>query len=307
MDWRDDRLYVAAGPRGLLVLDVGNPAMPVMLGEAPLGEESAVDVVVDSGRGVAFVAAGEGGVFAVDVSDPGAMAVLDQESTRPIVGVDLELEAWWPLGDILYGAAGISGIRRIDVSNPSAMVDITDPWPDTARAVDVASGIGFFGDYAGPVAYSSDDTFGLRVGEMGVGSFGDHRTADGAWAVDACVGCAWYDIVAAAAGHAGVYLFYGTFFVPTAPPAPARSLQVAVRPNPTRSVAELHVTLAVSGVARIEVFDALGRRMGHIERDILHGGTSALILDTAAWPAGVYLVRVGVGGESATTPVTIVR
>ncbi|HLA64809.1 MAG TPA: hypothetical protein VK610_10310 [Rhodothermales bacterium] len=95
--------------------------------------------------------------------------------------------------------------------------------------------------------------------------------------------------------------------VPTA--APRVDALDAPRPNPTRGIAGLTLTLARDR-ARVTAaaYDALGRRVA-----VLHDGplaasaAHALTLDAAGLPAGTYFVRVEADGLRLTRPVTVVR
>ncbi len=64
---------------------------------------------------------------------------------------------------------------------------------------------------------------------------------------------------------------------------------VTVTPNPSRGVIALRLALPRPGAARVEVFDALGRRVHVVD---LPAGLSDLRLDAADWRPGVYVARV---------------
>ncbi len=64
---QDDLLLAAAGPEGLLAIDVSDPSRPRVVASVVL-DGSALDVAVSGG--LAYVAAGEAGLQIVDVSDP---------------------------------------------------------------------------------------------------------------------------------------------------------------------------------------------------------------------------------------------
>lgn len=78
-------------------------------------------------------------------------------------------------------------------------------------------------------------------------------------------------------------------------------------PNPSFGPIRLGATLTEAADVRVEVFDALGRRVAW-----LHDGPSAVGEATWTWhahdqPAGVYVVRLTAGGEVRTQRVTVVR
>ena len=71
-------------------------------------------------------------------------------------------------------------------------------------------------------------------------------------------------------------------------------------PNPFRDAAALRLTLPRPGPARVEVFDTLGRRVALLHDGPLAAGTTALRLDGAALPPGLYVARVLAGTQRFT-------
>ena len=67
------RTMAAAGSDGVFLLDISNPAAPVLLGTAT-GFDFAYDAVLDGAQ--LYVAAGPRGLLLVDVTDPAAAALL---------------------------------------------------------------------------------------------------------------------------------------------------------------------------------------------------------------------------------------
>ena len=93
--------------------------------------------------------------------------------------------------------------------------------------------------------------------------------------------------------------------------APAPSSTAALRrtgPNPFRTRTTLALDVAAAGPVRAEAFDVLGRRVA-----VLYDGPAApgqpvsVPVDAAAWPAGVYTVRVAGAGAPLTQTLTVVR
>ena len=78
----------------------------------------------------------------------------------------------------------------------------------------------------------------------------------------------------------------------------------AVFPNPSASGAT--VSFAAVGVARVELYDALGRRLA-----VLHDGPAGpeaqATVDAGALPPGVYVVRLTADGQSASRRVVVAR
>lgn len=98
---------------------------------------------------------------------------------------------------------------------------------------------------------------------------------------------------------------YGTAFVGAEAPSAAAPSVLRVSPNPARG--PVAVTVAAAQPVRVAVFDALGREVA-----VLAGGETAgpevLLLDVAAWPAGVYVVRaVRAAGTVASARFVVAR
>ena len=86
----------------------------------------------------------------------------------------------------------------------------------------------------------------------------------------------------------------------------AGGVTVRAWPNPT--VGRLTVSIEGAAVteARLSVVDVLGREVVASTHP-LGTGRPSVRLDVSALPAGVYVVRVEAGGETATARVTVVR
>ena len=77
-----------------------------------------------------------------------------------------------------------------------------------------------------------------------------------------------------------------------AAPSAGEAVGVAVSPNPASGQVAVGVTLAApSASVRVEVYDAIGRRLDTLHEGPLAGALS-LDVDTSAWAPGVYVVRV---------------
>ncbi|MEL7363733.1 MAG: T9SS type A sorting domain-containing protein, partial [Bacteroidota bacterium] len=79
--------------------------------------------------------------------------------------------------------------------------------------------------------------------------------------------------------------------------------EVVVFPNPVADRVTLSITAPTPSQTVIEVFDVLGRRVWYDVRD---SRTTAerIVLDTDAWSAGVYLLRVQAEGRTETVALT---
>ncbi|MDT7855895.1 penicillin acylase family protein [Rubrivirga sp. S365] len=101
------------------------------------------------------------------------------------------------------------------------------------------------------------------------------------------------------------FTFLGATAVPSEPAPPGAAFGIdAVYPNP--SAARTTVAFSASGAARLDVFDALGRRVATLHDGPTRPGQTAT-LDTGALPAGVYLVRLQGEGGAATRTLVVAR
>lgn len=67
-------------------------------------------------------------------------------------------------------------------------------------------------------------------------------------------------------------------------------LPITPSPNPAANQARIDLNLDVGGTATLEAFDAAGRLV-HSRRLDLLAGENRISLDVAAWPVGVYALR----------------
>ncbi|MEL6772088.1 MAG: T9SS type A sorting domain-containing protein [Bacteroidota bacterium] len=74
-------------------------------------------------------------------------------------------------------------------------------------------------------------------------------------------------------------------------------------PNPTHGSTTLRIGMSEQQDVRIAVFDVLGRSVWQDER-YLNAGTSAVAIDSASWPGGVYFARVQTSGGTETVRIT---
>ena len=103
-------VYTGVGLK-LTVLDAGDPAHPVLLGEsAPLGD-NIQDIALNGD--LACLAAGNAGLVLVDISDPAAPEVLGTLDTRGYAeGIAVS-------GSTIFLADGPYGLRVVDATDPS--------------------------------------------------------------------------------------------------------------------------------------------------------------------------------------------
>jgi hypothetical protein len=78
-------------------------------------------------------------------------------------------------------------------------------------------------------------------------------------------------------------------------------------PSPARTSARFTLTMPQSGSARLEAFDATGRRVRTLFAGELPAGERSVTWDLAGLAPGVYLVRAQVGSQSLTHRLLVVR
>jgi len=143
--------YLAAASNRLQLVNIANPATPVLLSSIALnnganGVAHTTGVVVVGSR--AYVTNAYKGLFIVDVSNPASPVVLGSIDT-PGVAEDVAFS-----GNIAYVADYSSGLQVIDIANPAAPVIIGSV--DTPGN---AFGVALFGS----IAYVADEFVGVHV------------------------------------------------------------------------------------------------------------------------------------------------
>lgn len=89
-------------------------------------------------------------------------------------------------------------------------------------------------------------------------------------------------------------------------PAPT-TVALSVSPNPTAGAAAIRVRLPEAQAVRVDVFDALGRRVARLHDGPLGAGDHALRVDAGRLPPGVYAVRASGTGWTEVRQLTVVR
>ncbi|PAP81618.1 hypothetical protein B1759_09950 [Rubrivirga sp. SAORIC476] len=84
-------------------------------------------------------------------------------------------------------------------------------------------------------------------------------------------------------------------------------LQLTASPNPAVGAVRLAATLAEAAEVRVDVFDALGRRVAVVFDGAVSAGTSEWTWDPDGQTAGIYIVRLTADGAVRTQTVTVVR
>lgn len=280
------------GTNGSL-LSVNIAGAPAILDDAAPGNQ-AFDVRVDANK--AYVALFGSGLSIFDVTNPAAMTPLSLATSGNFAS-SLEVD-----GTTVYLADSVPGSAKalsiIDASDPTMPVVLaTADGISGGTSVDVA--------YANQRAYATVDFVGLYeydvtnpAAPVAAPVF---ATSDRATGVDA-----EGNLVVLVDAGAGVWVFQSLVVAAADTPA-VPALTVAAAPNPTAGAARLRLALGQPASARVEVFSVLGARVAQQVLGALDAGTHAVELDVSAWAAGVYVVRVTAGGQTATTRLTVTR
>jgi hypothetical protein len=88
---------------------------------------------------------------------------------------------------------------------------------------------------------------------------------------------------------------------------PALRAGLSVYPNPTAGPATVRVDLPDAAHVRLDVYDATGRRVARLAHGAREAGRHTFRWDAAGGPSGAYFVRLDVGEESTTAPLTVQR
>ncbi|MEM8558558.1 MAG: T9SS type A sorting domain-containing protein [Bacteroidota bacterium] len=304
-------LFVANGPGGVVALDVSDPENVVEVGRVALASNT-VDVVVDVWRAVAFVANQGKGMVSLDVSDPTAMTILD---TEPSIGVLNAVDLASPSEFFLRSgffvadeAAGLLGVRAIDPADLALAYEVAT----RSAARDVSSGEILFGDAVDGLQYIASDAFGLEVFYLGELYASFETTDRGLGVTRRCRDpetdpefCS-ANVVAIAAGGAGVYLFEAPFFVADETTTSARTTALdAVWPNPVRETITARFAVRRPGPATLAVYDLLGRHIVTVADGLHSSGTHTVSLGTHGLPSGTYVLRLRADGKTSARTFTI--
>lgn len=140
-----DLAYVADGLDGLKVVNVSNPAGPMVVGAFATGGD-ARDLSIVGTR--AYVATGEAGLQVIDVSNPAAPSRVGTFDTS---GIAYAVQV---VGNLAYVADGLAGLQIIDVGDGANPVRLGG-FNTSGEAVGV--------QVAGNVAYVADGASGLQL------------------------------------------------------------------------------------------------------------------------------------------------
>ena len=108
-----------------------------------------------------------------------------------------------------------------------------------------------------------------------------------------------------AATSYGMWRTTGVAVSAETPAADPARLGVSVRPNPARDRTSVVVRGDGSAV-RVVALDVRGREVAVVFEGVAQGERTVSV-DTSEWPAGVYVVRAGAGGQTASARLTVAR
>lgn len=112
LNWgRKNKLYVANGSHGIIVLDISGRKKPEELGRLILKDMSR-DIATNKKGSRAYVANGDAGIFVIDISNPGAMKVTGNYSP------DTPANRVYPMEKVLYVGSDSGGLLLLDIENP---------------------------------------------------------------------------------------------------------------------------------------------------------------------------------------------
>lgn len=136
--------YVADGENGLVVVDITNPAVPIIVGTYTYNSGYAYGIAVAGNY--AYIANGNSGLIIAEITDPAAPTFEGRCDTTNAKNVALS-------GNYAYIADDSNGLIIVDISNPGAPIPASSYDTVKANAVTVT------GNYA----YVADDTNGLVI------------------------------------------------------------------------------------------------------------------------------------------------
>jgi len=90
-------------------------------------------------------------------------------------------------------------------------------------------------------------------------------------------------------------------------PTPAALTLLPARPNPSAGTTTLTYALPEAAHVRVEVLDALGRRVAVLVDEAQGAGTHTAVWDAGALPAGLYVAHLRAGAASARVRMAVAR
>ena len=84
-------------------------------------------------------------------------------------------------------------------------------------------------------------------------------------------------------------------------------LELEAYPIPSSGITTLKFHAAAPSEVQFEVYDMLGRVVERLEKRYLRPGTTTMTLDTASWPAGMYVVKGNIESVTVAKMITVVH
>jgi len=91
----------------------------------------------------------------------------------------------------------------------------------------------------------------------------------------------------------------------TAPVVTSEGRALRISPNPARGPATASFSLNRPGGARLDVFDATGRRLLTLDLGLWPAGRHHAPLQLPELPSGLYIVRLSTASGTVTRPITV--
>ena len=278
-----------SGTTPLILDDVapGNQAFDVRATYGPEGDR-------------VYVALFGSGLSIFDATNPSDLAPLSLATSGNFAS-SLEVDGTTVyLADSEFGSA--KALTIVDATNATApTVLATADGISGGTSVDVA-----FSEYGGGRAFTTVDFVGLYEYDVSDPTAPVVQpvfaASDRATGVDA-----EGRLVVFVDAGAGLWVFQTPPVVASGRSPEASRLAVAASPNPTTDAAQLRLSLGEAAPARVEVFSVLGARVAQQDLGPLGSGAHTVDLDASAWAAGIYIVRLTAGGQTATTRLTVTR
>lgn len=318
--------YLGAFERGVVIVDVSNPAMPAYRAHIELDLNWPVTpglFNVPHARGFAlrgnelWTCFDAGGLRLVDITDKNAPV-----EAAKYINTDLT-DAAAPayntatiVGDYLYAAVDYCGIDVVDISNPAAPENAgwANPWNCTPANWDGRPGhtnqvttachdslLFASGGDTEIVAFSIADPVQPKI----IGQFGALRDSVATWGIDAndslvVLAQIWNPLnTPYLAKRGGIRLLRWRCPAGTSGVTAVAEPGFSVRPNPFSEQVTLHFQLKTAGAPACMVLDLHGRVVRDLTPGFLPAGQHRVSMDMRGLPSGVYCFLVRVDGAVA--------
>ncbi|MBK8966142.1 MAG: hypothetical protein IPM36_05565 [Lewinellaceae bacterium] len=320
-----DYAYLGAFERGVIIVDIANPAMPAYRSHIELDLNWPVTpglFNVPHARGFAlrgnelWTCFDAGGLRLVDISDKNAPFEAAQYINTDLT--DAAAPAYNTatiVGDYLYAAVDYCGIDVVDIGNPAAPENAgwANPWnclptnwdgrPGHTNQVTTAchdSLLFASGADTEIVAFSIADPVQPKI----IGQFGALRDSVATWGIDAndslvVLAQVWNPLnFPYLAKYGGIRLLRWSCPAGTSGVHDPEPVIVSIAPNPVTDRLQIRFNPAENGTAVCLLRDMQGRQVRRLSIDLSAVSEPVFQLDMAGLPQGVYLLSF-IGWEQA--------